>query len=390
MIMDKGQYSNYTIDDFIVDEDFREIVSKPGTDDLNELINKIPGKKWEILQAAKLIRNLQPGGFRQSDIRKKELWQQIIEQQNRKNRFVYFKYAATFLLLVGIGSLAYLLNDQKRTSSHESIAELSANDAFLILSDGKTVAINSKHSTVQYSPDGSGVLVNDTAALAQSVSEEGLNQMIVPYGKRSFIILSEGTKVWLNSGSKLIFPPAFKGKTREVILEGEAFFDVAHNAEKPFYVKADVFRMKVYGTRFNVQAYLQDQDYNVVLVEGKVSINSNYNLQAKEVFLEPNQKASIIKGDPEIEITAVENTEIYTAWVDGYLTFSNEELQEVLVRVSRFYNAEIEIESNPNMETIYGKLDLKDDLERVLDGIAFISKTSYIKQGNKYVFKMNE
>jgi len=387
--MDAQQYNHYTVDDFILDDDFRKIVSKSGSNDLNELINNFPEKKTEILLAAKLIRNLQPGDFYQSDIRKKELWHQLVKQQNRKTRFLYFRYAASFLLLVGIGSMAYFLIDQKQTSQIATPTELPANDAFLILSNGKAVAINSKQSTVQYSSDGSGVLVNDSSTIAQPVSEEGFNQMIVPYGKRSFITLSEGTKVWLNSGSKLIFPPAFKGKTREVVLEGEAFFDVAHNVEKPFYVKTDVFRMKVYGTKFNIQAYRQDKDYNIVLVEGKVSMNSNSDLQAKEVFLAPNQKASIIKGDEKIEVTMVENTNIYTAWVDGYLTFSNEELPVLLERVSRYYNAEIEIDPNANIETIYGKLDLKDDLERVLDGIAFISKTSYIKQGNKYIFKTN-
>jgi transmembrane sensor len=388
--MDLQQYKNYSADDFILDDDFREMVSKASPDDrFEEFVNNFPEKRAEILLASKIIRNLHPGEFHQANTRKNELWQQIVEQQNRKTRFLYFRYAASFLLLVGLGSLAYLLINQKQTSQIAATAPSPANDAILILSDGKTVAINSKQSTVQYSADGSGVLVNDSSTLAQPLSSEGFNQMIVPYGKRSFITLSEGTKVWLNSGSKLIFPPAFMGKTREVILEGEALFDVAHNAEKPFYVKTDAFRMKVYGTKFNIQAYQQDQDYNIVLVEGKVSMNSNSDLQAKEVFLAPNQKASIIKGDKEIEVTTVENTDIYTAWVDGYLTFSNEEVADVLERVSRYYNAEIEIEPNANMETIYGKLDLKDDLERVLDGIAFISKTTYIKQEDKYIFKTN-
>lgn len=387
--MGKDQYSNYSTDDFILDDDFRVIVSKSGSDDLNELINKLPEKKSEIILAAKLIRNMQPGEFRQSDVMKKELWRQLIEQQNRRTRFIYLRYAASFLLLLGIGSMAYFLIGQKQPSQIATTTEFPGNDAVLILSDGKTVAINSRESTVQYSSDGSGVLVNDSSEIAQSVAGEGFNQMIVPYGKRSFITLSEGTKVWLNSGSKLIFPPVFKGNRREVTIEGEAFFDIAHNAESPFYVNTDAFSVKVYGTKFNVQAYRQDQGYNIVLVEGKVSMNSNRDLQAQEVFLAPSQKASIIKGDDKIEVVTVESTDIYTAWVNGYLTFSNEELADLLERVSRYYNAEIEIEPNANIETIYGKLDLKDDLERVLDGIAFISKTSYIKQGNKYIFKTN-
>ena len=144
--------------------------------------------------------------------------------------------------------------------------------------------------------------------------------------------------------------------------------------------------MKVYGTKFNVKAYQQDHDYNIVLVEGKVSMNLNEDLHAQEVFLAPSQKASISKGDEKFVITTVENTDAYTAWVNGYLTFTNEEVTDVLKRVSRYYNVAIEPELPENIEKIYGKLDLKDDLERVLDGIAFISKTKYKKLDNKYVF----
>lgn len=312
------------------------------------------------------------------------------KHKERPVRNFFFRYAAAVLLVAGLGAATYyLIPHQSDIEQFAATPDERPENAVLILADGKRVEIDNKQSKIEFCDDGSGIVLNDSSTITQPVSEEGFNQMIVPYGKRSFITLSEGTKVWLNSGSKLIFPPSFKGKTREVILEGEAFFDVAHNAEKPFYVKTDAFRMKVYGTKFNVQAYRQDQDYNIVLVEGKVSMNSNSDLQAKEVFLAPNQKASIIKGDEKIDVTTVESTDIYTAWVDGYLIFSNEELADLLERVSRYYNAEIEIEPNTNMETIYGKLDLKDDLERVLDGIAFISKTSYIKQGDKYIFKTN-
>ncbi|MGV8095462.1 MAG: FecR family protein [Mangrovibacterium sp.] len=259
--------------------------------------------------------------------------------------------------------------------------------AMLILADGEKISISSKQSTVKYSSDGSGIMVDDSSGIAQSVSDHGLNQMIVPFGKRSYIMLSEGTQVWLNSGSRLVFSPIFKGKNREVFLEGEAFFDVAEDKEHPFYVKTDAFKMKVYGTKFNVQAYQQDKDYTIVLVEGKVSLNTNKSPDSQEVFLSPNQKASILSKDGErFEITNIENPVIYTAWIDGYLTFTNEDVSEVLKRVSRYYNVEIDVELPENIERIYGKLDLKDDLERVLDGIAFISKTKYKKQGNKYVF----
>lgn len=386
--MDTEKYKNFTTDDFILDDNFREIVSKPGSNILlREFIENFPEKESEIILAVKLIQNLYAGEFQQSEIRKNSLWNQIVEQQNRKKRFLYFRYAASFLLFVGISSVVYFVANRKQ-AEQVVVTELPVPDALLILADGKTMSISSKQSTIQYSADGSGIIV-DSAGVVQHISSDGVNQMIVPYGKRSFITLSEGTKVWMNSGSRLVFPPAFKGETREVILEGEAFFDVAHDAQKPFFVKTDAFTMKVYGTKFNVQAYTQDQSYNIVLVEGKVGMNLNENLASSEVFLAPNQKALITKGEKTFDISEVENMEVYTAWMDGYLTFTNEDISVLLKKVSRYYNVDIEIDLPENWEKIYGKLDLKEDFERVLDGIAFISKTRYEKRDNKYIFFSN-
>lgn len=380
----------YTTDDFILDENFREIVRESGsTDRLKELLESLPEKQQEINLAVHVIRGLHVEKFQQPVKRKHELWQQIPQNQKRQVRFLYLKYAASLLLLIGLGSAVFYLATPKRIDQAIVAKVYPSNNATLILADGKKIIIRSKQSTVQYSADGSGIMVNDSSSIAQAVSDDGLNQMIVPYGKHSYILLSDGTKVWLNSGSKLIFPPVFKENTREVFLVGEALFDVTKNKEKPFYVKTDAFRMKVYGTKFNVQAYQQDNDYSIVLVEGKVSMNTNKDLPSQEVFLAPNQKATISKGEEKFEITNVENTEFYTVWVEGYLTFKNEEISDLLKRVSRYYNVTIETELPDYVEKIYGKLDLKDDLERVLDGIAFISKTKYEKKGNKYVFMIN-
>lgn len=385
--MNLEYFKTYTTDDLILDEDFRKIVRESSSDNrLKELLENLPEKREEINLAVQILRGLHSKSIHQTNKRKEELWQQILRQQKRQIRLPhYFKLAASFLLLIGIGSAVLYLTTYKHTEK-VVVSERPSDDARLILANGKTVSISSQQSKIQYSPDGSGIMVNDTSGIAQSVSDAEPNQMIVPYGKRSNIILSDGTRVWLNSGSKLVFPPVFKGKSREVILEGEAFFEVTRDADKPFYVKTDAFSMKVYGTKFNVKAYQQDHDYNIVLVEGKVSMNLNEDLQAQEVFLAPSQKASISKGDEKFVITTVENTDAYTAWINGYLTFTNEEVTDVLKRVSRYYNVTIEPELPENIEKIYGKLDLKDDLERVLDGIAFISKTKYKKLDNKYVF----
>lgn len=383
--MDTQQYTTYTSEDFILDDKFREIILSGNEAQLKEITEGLPAKKKEIELAVKVIKGMASVSFKQEEHKKRQSWELILRNQRKTARLQFFRYAASILVFVGIGlGVLYLSFPNKNEIA--TIVQNPSDNAVLVLADGKTVSISSTQSTLQFSSDGSGIMVNDTSGIAQKVSGEGLNQLIVPYGKRSFITLSEGTKVWMNSGSKLIFPPAFRGKTREVRLEGEAFFEVTHDESKPFFVRTDDFKIKVYGTKFNVEAYRQDASSSVVLVEGKVSMNVTGSKANEEVFMEPSQKASVTKGFESVELTHVENMEVYTAWIDGYLAFTNEDISVLLRKVSRFYNVDIEVDLPENWERIYGKLDLKEDMERVLDGIAFISKTKYVKQNNKYIF----
>ena len=386
--MNFEHFKFFTTDDFILDDDFHKIVNDGTKNQLSELVRSFPEKKEEIALAVKILRGMDAGKFHQDQQKKQDLWNQILQSQKKKIQHQYFRYAASILLLIGIGTSLFFLTRQKPDAAFVSVIR-PAESARLVLANGKMLNITSEQSKIQITADGSGIVVNDSSSVKQAVSGESLNQLIVPFGKRSFITLSEGTKVWLNSGSKLTFPSIFSGQKREVTLVGEALFEVSKDQSKPFFVKTDAFKLKVYGTKFDVQVYEHDVECHVVLVEGKVSMSSNDSEGSKEVFLAPNQKATLPKYGENFEITNIENIEIYTAWVDGYLTFTNEEVPDVLKRVSRYYNANIEIESAEKMEKIYGKLDLKDDLERVLDGIAFISKMNYTKQGNKYVFKLN-
>jgi ferric-dicitrate binding protein FerR (iron transport regulator) len=383
----KQDYSTYNTDNFILDNQFREIVnSKNSKNRLNKLLETYPEKKREIELAASIVRELKPESFHQPEERKQELWHQIAGGQKRKIRLTWLGMAASFLLLIGIGSAVFYWMGQNDAGNTLTENGMISDDAVLILDNGESIAISSKESSVAYSADGSEVVVNDASQIARSAPAGGINQLIVPYGKRSFITLSEGTKVWLNSGSKLVFPSVFSGNSREVEVQGEAYFEVAANSEKAFYVKTDFFKIKVYGTKFNVQAYSQDNISNVVLVEGKVGMSPGNEVYTEEVLLSPNQKASIAKGRENFEIATLEDAGIYTAWKDGYLAFNDEEVTDVLKRVSRYYNITIEASLSENVEHIYGKLELKDEVERVLDGVAFISKTRFKKEGEKYIF----
>ncbi len=385
--MNPDFYKTYTTEDFILDEDFREMVRDlSDSHRLRELLESLPEKQAEMQLAAQIINNLSIEKFKQSSKRKKELWEEIVKKQKRRTNLFFFRYAASVFLLIGAGFLVLLMLNKEMLDETLTARGNGIENTVLILANGESVSISSKQSAIKYSADGTGVMVSDSSGIAQTVAGEGLNRMIVPYGKRSTITLSDGTKVWLNSGSTLIFPTVFKENMREVALVGEAFFDVKYHVKKPFIVKTDFFNTRVYGTKFDVKAYLDDTNHSVVLVDGKVSMSAEGAPKKKEVFLAPNQKATLSKGKSTFEITEVENMETYSSWVDGYLTYTNAEVTDLLKEVSRYYNIEIEMENIDEVENIYGKLDLKDDLDKVLEGVAFISKTTYKKYGNKYVF----
>lgn len=387
--MDTKLYRTYTTEDFILDENFRKILKgKLGSGKfIDKLIEKLPEKSREIELAVNILKELNSEKYLHSANQKHELWQRVIRQQKRRVQLQFFRYAAVGLLVLGIGSASfYLSKNQHSLEEFASSNKVSFKNAELILADGKKIDISSKDSKVKYTTNGEGVSVNDTTRMDQSIADNGFNQLIVPFGKRSMIVLSDDTKVWLNSGSRLVYTPVFKGSTREVYLEGEGYFEVAKNADKPFYVKTDEFKIKVYGTKFDVQAYKSDNEYNTILIEGKVSLNKNNQFLSKEVMMAPNEKASITNGPGDFQLTKVDKVQNYIDWIDGYLTFDNESITDLIKRVSHYYNITIDARLDGRPVKISGKLDLKDDPERVIAALAVISKTRYVKKDNKYLF----
>lgn len=384
---DSEFYQGYDAKDFIDDEEIRHILQ--GSDpnlSVEKLISILPGKEEEINLAMKILRGLRLPQIDLPPQRRDELWKEILVEHRKTSHFSrYFAIAASILLLIGLGGTILYYSVRQKPEVVIAVNK-TPSKASLILSDGKTLSFGSAQSSVHYLADGKGILLNDSSGITRSEHNGGIDQLIVPFGKRANIILSDGTKVFLNSGSSLKFPALFNNRTREVTLEGEAYFEVTPDKDKPFFVNTEAFNVKVYGTKFNIQAYSSDESSNIVLVEGKVSMNLAKTENSPEIFLEPNQQGSISKGEANFVINQIENPSLYTAWIEGYLTFNNDDIINVLRRVSRYYNVEIETTLPEKREKIYGKLVLKDNMERVLDGISFISKTKYHKQADKYIF----
>lgn len=390
-LMNFDNYRLFNTEDFILDENFIKLAKGYSVDGntLDQLRNYLPERSKEISLATEILKGLTT---KKADLhyeRKTILLSRIFQIKKKQYRLIILRYAASVLLLIGLGiSSLYIFRVQSEIENFASSTLANSKNAELILADGKRIKIASTQSKIEYTPNGSTVSLNDSTELEQSqpVTGKNFNQIIVPFGKRSNILLSDGSRVWLNSGSRLVYPPVFKDKSREVFLEGEAYFEVSKNKDKPFFVRTDAFKIKVLGTKFSVQAFKNEKEYNAVLLEGKVSLTTNSNLFSKTYDLAPNQKATLSETNDDINITLVENAENYIAWINGFLNFDNEDIQSLTKQISRYYNIEIDITKINVLSKFSGKLDLKENPERILDGLSKIFRIKYEKQENRFVF----
>jgi len=220
------------------------------------------------------------------------------------------------------------------------------------------------------------------------ISNAAVNKMIVPYGKRTQLNLSDGTKVWLNSGSVLEFPTQFTGKNREIRLSsGEIYLEVAPDKKKSFIVHASDFGVKVYGTKFNISAY-SDSPQSIVLVEGSIGLRSA--VGTNETKLSPNERA-IYSENGTFSKRTVDVTE-FISWKNGYLSFDKTPMIEVLKQIGRYYNVSFNFDQDVNLQkrTCSGKIYLSDNLDNVMTTIALLSSTRNVKQNNQIYIILNE
>ncbi len=317
-------------------------------------------------------------------------------QKNRVLRQI-LKIAAVLVLCLG-GAAFYLLQTSQKNGLESAVSEISATalkygEVRLVVNDIEEIKIK-ESSSIIYSSEGRVKLQSDyeeKEILENKPDAVAYNELIVPYGKRTRITLSEGTKVWLNSGSRMVYPPVFSEDTREVYLEGEAIFEVAHNPDKPFFVETQDYKIKVLGTVFNLSSYTDDAYASTALESGKVEIIY------KSGFLGKSSK-KITKGtlalyDRNSKILETKETDIkpYMTWREGYWEIKDQKLTQILKKLSRYYRVDLVVE-NTNAEfkelTFSGYLDLKEDIEDVLNVISETSKMTYLKiSENKILIK---
>ena len=274
--MDAEKYIDFNVtEDFILDEAFVSWVLHPGNEHDQfwvSFVHDQPEKETLIRDAALIIRSLQPI---EPEVSQEQLDKIMIRIKNRdlpKFRAVHLlmKYAAGIALLIAVGGLIWLTINTKSKFPLE-VVNTPVQKGKIILANGLVHEFDTEQTTIKQSATGNLTINNDTIKNLASEKKMEMNQIIIPYGQRSDITLSDGTHIWLNSGSQLSYPTEFLGKTREVLLSGEAFFDVKHNPEKPFYVITRELKIRVLGTSFNVSAYDEDVTAQAILITGKVT-----------------------------------------------------------------------------------------------------------------------
>ncbi len=217
----------------------------------------------------------------------------------------------------------------------------------------------------------------------QSQLETAMGDIVVeaPQGSRTQMTLPDGTKVWLNAGSKISYSQSFGLVNRLVLLAGEGYFEVAHNEELSFSVESENVRVKVLGTKFNFRDYPSDAEATVSLAEGSVAMNSQQH-PADEQLLKPGQRATVDKQTGKIRVEEYEVTNA-TQWTSGKLIFDGEPLQEIVKTLERSYNVKITIADNRLLTLrFYGDfLRQEQTLSEVLDALAATGKIKYNIKG---------
>ena len=212
------QYKTFSTEDFVLDEDFRKMVEgKLAPHDTPELLKeKFPKKIEQIDLAITIVKALQTEEHEQPVIQKINLWEKIISKQSRQVFLPIFKYAAVAILFFSIGSslvYLYMEGNQQNVLVDNILMPSNMQEPILIFDGNQKIQLNEGKSEIDYSKKGE-ITINKNNVIQDEVEEPTMNTLVIPYGSRSTITLADGSKVWLNAGSKLIYPSRFVDKKR--------------------------------------------------------------------------------------------------------------------------------------------------------------------------------
>lgn len=309
------------------------------------------------------------------------IFQHRVKQQRKRKTLVYWLSGVAAVLLVLVVNHFFkpfaqqeseLVSFMKESSF---VVDSASEDIQLYVSADRLITIEEKEADISYHTD--SIRITGKSLAAMNTME--YSRLVVPKGKRSKLVLSDGTTLHVNSGTKVIYPNRFADNIREIYVDGEIFLDVAHNQKQPFIVRTNEIAIRVTGTRFNVQAYEEDAETQVVLAAGAVQITPHHH--AGKIDLVPSQLYDYHSGQASVKHVDVEK---YISWMQGMIYVEDERLDVLMTKLSRYYGEKILFDEELGNQRCTGKVDLKDDLSEVLNGLTFSFRIKIEQENETY------
>lgn len=316
-------------------------------------------------------------------------------------RTAWFRYAAAIIILFGIGTYLYINNRKEKPSVTQTNPNPVQNDvapggnrATLTLADGSKIILDSAANgkiaeqgamTVEKKE---GKIIYSELPTANSELPTAYNTMTTPRGGQYQLVLPDGSRVWLNAESSIIYPTAFTTSERRVTITGEAYFEVAHNARQPFRVEAGAQLVEVLGTKFNVNTYTEELNYNTTLLEGKVKLSARdaQNTVLTSLILQPGQQGQLDQQTKNLSLTAHPDLEQVMAWRNGLFNFNNRSFAEVMSLLARWYDVEIVYDGKVPKTSIRGEMGRDLNLSQVLNALKVMG-VNYAIEGKKLIVR---
>jgi transmembrane sensor len=322
----------------------------------------------------------------------KESLNQIIGQIKSKRSGINWQQlsiAASILILFTAGLFFYVMKSEPaRQAAVKNVAKPDltpgGNKAILTLSNGQSIVLNgakngtlAKQGNTDINKLSGGAISYQGASNIAAADAVIYNTASTPRGGQFQFILSDGTKVWLNSASSIKFPVAFNGNERKVELTGEAYFEVAHDAKRPFRVVSNQQQVEVLGTHFNINAYNDEDVINTTLLEGSVKVTS----ANTAITIVPGQQAQFKNG--KINVATV-NVDDAVAWKNGLFNFNDNSIKEVMKQLSRWYDVDIKYEGQLPSRRFSGEISRNVNASQILDILSF-KKIHYRIEGKSII-----
>lgn len=326
---------------------------------------------------------------------------EVFNQASRKNitsvsfRIKQLAVAASIITVIVLSSYYVFFRPsvEKNIIANTTPADINApasNRALITLSDGRTVYLDSVGNGALVSQSGANVIKTADGKIiyapsgSESQHDESIyNTLINPRGSKVIdMTLTDGSRVWLNAGSSVTYPVLFNGQDRVVSITGEAYFEITHNAAKPFKVTKGNMEITVLGTHFNVNAYDDEGEMKVTLLEGSVKVSTNQRASYSKM-LKPGQQAGIKQNN--IETFNDVDLESVMSWKNGIFYFNNASIEMIMRQVANWYDVEVEYQGNVRNEYFGGTISRSENISQLIKALELTKTIKINIQGKKLI-----